>query len=255
MVPGISLEAALGVAGGALLGAVVMLGLWLRARSTAAHVMEDLRALRQLARRERSDLERQVDSAQRAAQETTLRLAETEEALDSLTSEWRELQEAHTALRAAYLDAMGGSAPPSVRLTAASAPIEGAARAVALDIGSLAAQSASCRDAIVHCRRLMDDLTHDMHRAIEIGRRLAPPADQSAGFFDALEEGLVSVDSAVREARDQVELLMARADALTQHGEAMSAAAQGHAVAVRSLTTQWQQLEVATVPAPAAPAA
>lgn len=255
MLPAISLEAALGIAAGALLGAVVMLGLWLRARSTVGHVMEDLRSLRQLARRERSDLERQVEGLQRGAQQVTLRVAETEESLDALKADYRELQEAHTGLRAAYLEAMGGGPPPSVQLRTATSPLPDAIRGVADEIGSLAAESAHCRDAVQRCRELMDDLMHDMHRAIDLGRRLSPSGDPSGGFFQALEEGLVSVDSAMQEVREQMEHLVARAASLTQHGASMTAVAHSHAETVRSLTSQWQRLESASVAAPGEPSA
>ena len=255
MLPVITLEAALGVAGGALLGALVMLVLWLRARRTVGHVLDDLRSLGQLARRERTDLERQVEGLQRWTQEMTLRLAETEEALRTLTADHRQLQEAHTGLRAAYLDAMGGGAPPSVQLSQAAAPLAEVTRAMAVQTGSLASQVAGSREAVVRCRALMDDLMHDMHRSIDLGRRLSPAGDQAGGFFQALEEGLVAVDSALRDAREQVDALVAVTEGLTQRGGAMAEAAQTHAVAVRSLATQWQRLEVATAPPATGPSA
>lgn len=249
MLPALSIEAALGIAGGSLLGALVMLGLWLRARSRAGHILNDLRSLRQHTRREQADLERQIEQARRAMQDATLRIAETEESVDALTARHQQLQDAHTALRAAYLEAMGGATPPSVRLTATTAPIEGTAQAVIEEVGQLAAQAADCRDAIGTCRALMDDLMHDMHRALDLGRTAAAASDASRGFFHGLEEGLVSVETAMREAHDRMETLRGQAARLTQRGGAMAAAAQTHAEAVRELTAQWRQLESATAPA------
>lgn len=255
MLPVLTLEAALGIAGGALLGAIVMLVLWLRARSALGHVLKDLKSLQQLARRERADLERQVEGLQRGARDVTLRLAEREDALETLTADHRQLQEAHTGLRAAYLDAMGGGRPPSVQLRSAATPVATASRSVAVEVGLLAAETAQCRDEVHRCRELMDDLMHDMQRAIDLGRRLSPPADHSNGFFQALEEGLVSLDSAIRESRTQTDALVNRVASVTQHAAAMTAASQSHHETVDALTNRWQQLEAATSATPPEPSA
>ena len=216
--PAMSLEAAIGIAGGSLLGAVVMLVLWLRARSALGHARDDLRAQRQEARREQLELERRLEGIQQSARALTVRMAEAEAVLATLST----------------------------------APMAESTRAVALEIGTVASEVASTAASVGRCRRLMDDLQHDMHRAIDVGRRLSPPGDRSGGFFEALEEGLVALDTAFRDTRDQVDRLTARTDTLTQRGGALASVAQTHAAAVGSLSPEWQRLETATSVSPPA---